>query len=546
MLSKAKTAQRYIRDLYFRYSTKHRVLNELRANWGQELNRNRNFSHISIYHRLMTKPGSEKFVDDNTWSDLNMNSLFSKIDRNASRIGSQYLYHLLHTYEDDEAVLATRFEQYGLFSQHVDMREKILLQLRRLRHSGAQFIPNIIFQGVPQRPRFYYLVYLSSFLTLMSSVLMCIDPIFFLSTITLIIINLFINHFYGRMIAGYFANISSLSCMLSVGIRLSQQDHFDIVQLKELRKLRDFSIGLRKKIGWLTIDESQLNELSRLIVSYFNYFCLFNMVSFFRSIHFIANQQGKIGRIYELIASLDAEISITSFLENLPYYCRPQINMTNLIAVSDIYHPLLINPVSNSFRLHNKSALITGSNMAGKTTFMKTIGLNIILSQNLSVCLAREASLPRSFVKSSIKRTDDIHDNKSYYYKEIEAILEFMKKGEQPGKFVFLIDEIFRGTNTVERIAAATSVLRHLPPNSVSMVTTHDIELQALLAKNFAMYHFSEQIKEGHHYFDYKIQDGPTSSRNAIHLLELKGYSTDVVQEAYGLAAKFTENGHFE
>ena len=134
-------------------------------------------------------------------------------------------------------------------------------------------------------------------------------------------------------------------------------------------------------------------------------------------------------------------------------------------------------------------------------------------------------------------------EHKSYYFKEIEAVLDFINNCDENDRYVFLIDEIFRGTNTIERIAAATSVLKHLAAKSTVFVTTHDIELQKLLAAHFEMYHFSEQVKGDTHYFDYKIQSGPTSSRNAIKLLELKGYPAKVVQEANELAEQLTTNG---
>ena len=537
-------SENFIRKLPAFVFNKRCALESLRSNWGHEVQRERNFEHISIYHRLRSDSGTEQFVDDNTWNDLNMDSFFCQIDRNVSHIGSQYLYHLLHEYADD-TILANRFSQYKHFSQRSDLRERILLQLRRLRHSGAHFIPSLIFQEGPVRPRAFVLIYVSSFLTLLSSVLIVSNAVFVFPTVGLFVINLIINHLYGRRVASYFSDISNLSVMLDIGVSLSKIEDVEISQLEELRELRDFSNALNRKIGWLTIDESRLNELSRVVVSYLNYFCLFNLVAFVRSINSISNTQAKTRRVYELVASLDAAISVSSYVENLRHYCYPQLNSRNLIAVENIYHPLLTNPVSNSIKISDRSVLITGSNMAGKTTFMKTIGLNIILGQTIAICLASEADIPRSAVRSSIKRTDDINDNKSYYFKEIEAVLEFMKLGAQKNSYIFLIDEIFRGTNSLERIAAATSVLKQLSRNNISLVTTHDVELHKLLANEFVMHHFSEQIEDGRHFFDYRIQDGPTKSRNAIRLLELKGYPDHVVQEAYLLAEKFVESGSF-
>jgi DNA mismatch repair ATPase MutS len=350
--------------------------------------------------------------------------------------------------------------------------------------------------------------------------------------------------FYGRKVVGYFVDISYLSTMLKIGLKLSELDNKEIFQIKELKKLKEFSVSLNKKIGWLVIDKSKLNDLSASAIEYFNYFCLFNIVSFVRSIHYISANREKLKRIYELIGSLDATIAIASYIKSLPYYCCAEFNINNHINVDNIYHPLLEKPVSNSFHLQNKSVLVTGSNMAGKTTFIKTIGLNIILNRTISICLAKEANLPECIIKSSIKRADDINENKSYYFKEIEAVLEFIKVSSNQNSYLFLVDEIFRGTNTIERIAAATSVLKHLTKYNLLLVTTHDIELQKLLDNKFDMYHFSEQIEDKKHYFNYQIQSGPTSSRNAIKLLELKGYPKNVVREANDLAEQFTLNGN--
>jgi DNA mismatch repair ATPase MutS len=102
---------------------------------------------------------------------------------------------------------------------------------------------------------------------------------------------------------------------------------------------------------------------------------------------------------------------------------------------------------------------------------------------------------------------------------------------------VFLIDEIFRGTNTVERIASSAAVLRHLAARQLVFATTHDTELQAMLADRFEMFHFTDQVVDQRYGFDYRIQPGPVRSRNAIKLLALSGYPQAVTDEAARIAA---------
>lgn len=544
-MSSLFTMIKSLRYIDFSFLRRKKVQNIIRESWGKEVHKDRKFNLISIYHNLIKEDNPQKFVDANTWSDLNMDSVFSSIDRNISTVGSQYLYSLLHKYEKDSAKNLNRFTQYKYFLKNNDVREKILIQLYKLNHNNAYFIPNLIFQNIPERPKFYFVFYLLSFAMLLSMALIYYNPIFVFVSIPLAVTNLLVNYFYGRKITGYFVDISYLSTLLRVGIKLSEFDE-EISQIKDLKGLKSLSVSVNKKIGWLIIDKSRLNEFAAAVVDYFNYFCLFNIVSFVHSIKYISCNQNKLKTIFEAIGSLDASISIASYLKSLPYYCLPEFNNDNEINVSNIYHPLLEDPVSNNFNIQDKSVLITGSNMAGKTTFIKTIGLNIILGQSISICLAKKANLPKLIVKSSIKRSDEINENKSYYFKEIESVLEFMKMSSEQNNYLFLIDEIFRGTNTIERISAATSVLKYLSEKSNVFVTTHDVELQKLLAENYKMYHFSEQVEDGKHYFDYLIKPGPTSSRNAIKLLEIKGYPESVVNEANDLAQRFILNGKIE
>ena len=532
----------YIDFFFFK---KKKIINIIRDHWGKDVKKERKFKLISIYYKLIKRNDDENFVDENTWEDLNMNSVFSLIDRNISAIGSQYLYSLLHKYEKTTKELSNRFNQYKYFLENQNIREKILVYLYKLRENNAYFIPNLIFQKIPKRPKLYIIFYFLAIMSPVSMLLIFVNPVYLLFSIPIVITNFIVSYFYGRKVFGHFVDISYLSKMLRVGIKLSELETEEISQLKELKKLKEFSISLNKKIGWLIIDKSKLDDISTIVIDYFNYFCLFNIVSFVHSIHYISANQDKLKKIFELIGSLDATIAIASYLKSKPYYCCAKFNVNNHIYVDSIYHPLLEKPVSNCFDVQNKSVLITGSNMAGKTTFIKTIGLNIILGRTISICLAKEANLPESIVKSSIKRADDINENISYYFKEIESVLEFIKVSSDQNKYLFLIDEIFRGTNTIERIAAATSVLKYLAKYNLLFVTTHDIELQKLLDDKFNMYHFSEQIEAGKHYFNYQIQSGPTSSRNAIKLLELKGYPKNVVKEANNLAEQFSLHDNF-
>lgn len=190
--------------------------------------------------------------------------------------------------------------------------------------------------------------------------------------------------------------------------------------------------------------------------------------------------------------------------------------------------------------LVGRSALVAGPNMAGKTAFIKTIGINLILSQTLGICLAESAVLPRADVYSAIKREDSLQEGKSYFFTEIDQILNFIRLSEKEALCLFLIDEPFRGTNTIERIASSAAVLRYLARNQTVMASTHDGELQALIGDSFDMLNFSDQVTGGSYGFDYRLRQGPARSRNAIKLLQLRGYPSSVIEEAELLANRLS------
>ena len=238
----------------------------------------------------------------------------------------------------------------------------------------------------------------------------------------------------------------------------------------------------------------------------------------------------------EAVGSLDAAISVASFMDGLPAVATPALVDQRRIEALGLYHPLLADPVANPVHSEGRSVLITGSNMAGKTTFLRTVGINVILAQTLNLCLAEQATLPRAVVRSSIRREDRLAKGESYYSVELERIRGMLQDAEGSSLHLFLLDEIFRGTNTLERISAATAVLNFLGRSHLALVTTHDLELQDLLAGNFDMCHFSEQIVEGRYGFDYHFRPGPTTGRNAIRLLEIRGYPDSIIREAREMA----------
>jgi DNA mismatch repair ATPase MutS len=178
--------------------------------------------------------------------------------------------------------------------------------------------------------------------------------------------------------------------------------------------------------------------------------------------------------------------------------------------------------------------------MAGKTTFIRTIGINVVLSRTLWLCHADNAEIPIINVSSSISNTDFLEEGKSYYFTELEYINKFLHFTQNDEHYLFLIDEIFRGTNTVERIGGAAAVLQALAVKDIVLVTTHDIELEKFLHERYVMWHFQETGKKETP-FDYKIRPGVCKTKNAIKLMTNMGYPDYIINRAKNIAGKMDE-----
>jgi MutS domain V len=518
------------------WKLRNNILNYVRELWSGTRAPERELDLVAIFHDFKSGEKKSHTVDDGTWSDLGMDEILEKVDRTVSAVGHQFLYHMMKTYANDSDTSSDNNHLYTLFKENPELRERIQVLLYRLKDRNASYIPHLFFESLPRKPKYFFLFRLSSIACFTSTLMVYFIPAFSILFFGTGIANLIIHHWYSRRIYEHFSSLSHLNTLLKVGHQLSTIDHGgQIKQLDFLNQNREFVKSVSKRIGWLVIDKASLPELGMYIIEYFNQFCLFDILVFHRSMDLLATVHDKMLPIYEAVASLDACISVASFINENPYTV-PVFNDTGKMHFENLYHPLLKDPVPNSVTLNNRSVLITGSNMAGKTTFIRAIGINVILAQTLSICLAEYAEFQRLNVKSFIKREDDLKGGKSYYFTEVEKLLEFTQLQEScdpDTRYLFLLDEIFKGTNTVERISISTAVLEFLGKKSIAMVTTHDIELAEFLHETFEIYHFSEVIVNGHYGFDYLLKKGPCQTRNAIKLLELTGYPKDITEMAH-------------
>ena len=236
----------------------------------------------------------------------------------------------------------------------------------------------------------------------------------------------------------------------------------------------------------------------------------------------VENWLQSIGKI-ESLSSLAVPLQIE---EGLTF---PSINQENFaIEAKDIGHPLINKKerIYNDILIDDQIIIVTGSNMSGKTTFLRTIGINIVLTNAGAASFSSSLSLPIMDLYTSMRIVDDLKNKISTFYGELLRIKDILEYSKDHKSTFFLIDEIFRGTNSEDRIYGAKNVLRNLNNSGLmGAITTHDLELCDLANNNprVVNYNFRENYVDGKINFDYKIRKGRSTSTNAKHLMELVG-----------------------
>lgn len=191
--------------------------------------------------------------------------------------------------------------------------------------------------------------------------------------------------------------------------------------------------------------------------------------------------------------------------------------------------------------------LITGSNASGKSTFARTLAINAIFGQLFNTCLAKSFSFKPCAVYSSMNLKDDIVTGDSFYMAEIKSLKRLLKIAESKEYAMIFMDEMFKGTNMIERISAASIILKKFADlDCFICLATHDVELSRILGERYENYHFREVVTADDILFDYTLQEGVTTGSNAIKLLAYCHYDQEIVDQAEKYAENYRLSGEWE
>ena len=237
-------------------------------------------------------------------------------------------------------------------------------------------------------------------------------------------------------------------------------------------------------------------------------------------------------KLFQAIAETEVLNTIATIHLNYPGWCLPKLTENHFVFESkELGHPLIPQKerVNNDFLIEKDMliSLVTGSNMAGKSTFLRSIGINIVLAQMGAPVCARHFTVSPVRLMTSMRISDNLAENTSTFYAELKKLKTIIEAVNNREKVFVLLDEILRGTNSQDRhtgsAAFITQLIRH---HAFAVIATHDLEL-ADLKKQFPQslenYHFDVQVKGEELFFDYKLKEGVCHSLNASLLMKKIG-----------------------
>ncbi len=474
-------------------------------------------------------------VDEITWDDLEMDEVFLRINHTRSYIGEQVLYHKLHC--DDKADTKEFDKSVTYYNTNEEERitaEQCLALLGK--RNNSYYMPQLIhilseFE-LPYAWCYRILQLLLALMLILSVTLRSSEVL--LLFIVVAGINLFI-YMRAKARYGYMMDcLYGICSLIDVSERLLEKDcvpvSFVTDDIKEhIRKLH----SLKKLVGsFVTRKNYSINDPQGMLADYLMGITLFDLVSFHKISGIVRGNENSVMNLYEFVGMVDMLVSVASFRKSLPVYCVPLFSNENRIEACDIYHPLIEDAVPNSVAI-GSSTMIMGANASGKSTFMKALAVNAILAQSISTCCAKTLTLPECVVMTSMAVRDDVLSGESYYVREIRYLKRMLDESRKDNTVLYFIDEILKGTNYKERLAASKAVLKYLcSKKGMVIVSTHDGELAKCLKREYDGYHFESELTDKGIKFDYMIKKGFGQGSNAIDLLSCYDFPREVVENA--------------
>lgn len=511
----------------------------------EQIDRKIDYSRWNTLSYLCKK--EQCLIDEITSNDVDMGDLFARMNYCTSPLGEEYLAYLLHNPTNDKKELERREKIISFYEKHDEKRifvKKLFAKIRKTKYEAIFEYVDVLFDAPKKQIFIHYMCLVDILLSILLAKYAGV------AGLVAIIVSILFN------IGTYFLDKAYFDCYtypISIIEDIVNFDYKIPPELESLIGTNGMMLGeetkeLKRLFRFARIVYSKdfmAGDLGELFMDNVRMLTHIDFIYFHFQINSIKKQKKKILDIMYKLGYLESLVSVSSFRKSLDYFCIPEWKENeDTLEIECLYHPLIEEPVENSIHIKN-SVLLTGSNASGKSTFLKTVALNLIMAQTVCTCTAKKFKSDFYHVMTSMALRDSLDKNESYYIAEIKAVKRIMD-ADRNIKVFCCIDEILRGTNTVERIASAAHILKYLKEEKrLCMAATHDIELTYMLDEIYDNYHFCETCKGDEVVFDYRLKEGRNTNRNAIKLLGALGVAKEVIKGAEKSAECFEESNQW-
>lgn len=258
---------------------------------------------------------------------------------------------------------------------------------------------------------------------------------------------------------------------------------------------------------------------------YADWVMLANLKHYFATRRLVREHAAFLRESYQLVAGLDADLALARHLSGQQQWCWAEEGWEQEIHLQAVRHPLLADTEALDLSLEGKSAFISGQNGIGKSTLLRMVGLNLLAARAFGFCYAESARTPNLPVYASMQNEDALEGGESLYQSELRRAQEMLALAKEPQRAVFIIDEIFRGTNHLESVSAAAAVLEQLCARGTVLVSSHNVVLAPLLERCLPLL---VQRRAGR----LALTPGVLADTNGLTLLAQSGFDPEIEQRA--------------
>ncbi len=348
-------------------------------------------------------------------------------------------------------------------------------------------------------------------------------PILFVPAILLFIANVIIDDRTNTSLANYTRALEMFGRVLEVGTRVVREKVGPAPWREAIAAELPTLDPLRRRLRSMTVKDPL--DVSGVVISAF----LIRPSALSACLDTLRRERAAMTRLHRLVGELDALQSIATWRAERADDLALPILTTGAPAldVVDLRHPTIPGAIGNDLALPGRSLVITGSNMSGKSTFLRTLAINAVLAQSIhTVCGTWRATLLR--VHTAMRAVDATADGLSTYAAEGLAVRGLISAAEGAAS-LFMLDEPFRGTNPSVRVPIVVAVLEHLARGHIVAAATHDLEVARRLSPNFDRGYFRELDDDSGEGFDYLLRSGTAMTTNAVTLLRKAGYPESIL-----------------